>query len=219
MDRIVIAVDGPAGAGKSTISKLLAKKLNIEYIDTGAMYRAVTLKMLKNNIPVESNVVKNMLINTDIKFINGRLFLDGIDVTEEIRKPEVTLNVSEVSAMRVVREKLVEMQRDMAGEKSVIMDGRDIGTNVLKDANVKVFLTASVEERASRRKKELFEKGIDISFEDMCSDIKRRDNYDSTREINPLCKADDAVLVDTTSKGISEVVEEILGIVKKGKVL
>lgn len=219
MERVVIAIDGPAGAGKSTISKLLAQRLNIEYIDTGAMYRAVTLKMLKNNIPVDSSIVKNMLRNTDIKFVNGRLFLDGIDVSEEIRKPEVTSKVSEVSAMKVVREKLVDMQRSMAGEISVIMDGRDIGTNVLKDANFKIFLTASVEERASRRQKELFEKGIDISFEEMCSDIKRRDNYDSTRKINPLCKADDAVLVDTTSKEINEVVEVILEIVNKGKVL
>lgn len=218
MERIVIAIDGPAGAGKSTISKLLAQSLNIEYIDTGAMYRAVTLKMLMNNIPAESKNVKAMLTNTDIKFINGKLFLDGIDVSEEIRKPIVTSNVSEVSAMKVVREKLVDMQRSMAGEKSVIMDGRDIGTNVLKDADFKIFLTASVEERAGRRQKELLEKGLDISFDEMCSDIKRRDDYDSNREINPLRKAEDAILVDTTSKGIGEVVEEILKIVNKGKV-
>lgn len=218
MERIVIAIDGPAGAGKSTISKLLAQSLNIEYIDTGAMYRAVTLKMLMNNIPADSKNVKAMLTNTDIKFINGKLFLDGIDVSEEIRKPIVTSNVSEVSAMKVVREKLVDMQRSMAGEKSVIMDGRDIGTNVLKDADFKIFLTASVEERAGRRQKELLEKGLDISFDEMCSDIKRRDDYDSNREINPLRKAEDAILVDTTSKGIGEVVEEILKIVNKGKV-
>lgn len=219
MKRIVIAIDGPAGAGKSTISKLLAQRLNIEYIDTGAMYRAVTLKMLMNNIPAKNINVKDMLKNTDIEFINGKLFLDGIDVSEEIRKPIVTSNVSEVAAMKVVREKLVDMQRSMAGEKSVIMDGRDIGTNVLKDADFKIFLTASVEERAGRRQKELLEKGIDISFEEMCSDIKRRDDYDSNRKINPLCMAEDAILVDTTSKGISEVVEEILEIVNKGKVL
>lgn len=220
MKKIAIAIDGPAGAGKSTISKIVAKKLNIEYVDTGAMYRAITLKILKNNISLEDNdSVKGMLENTEITLKMGKVYLDGIDVSEEIRMPYITKRVSEVSAMGIVRGKLVDMQRKMAMEKSVIMDGRDIGSNVLKEADYKIYLTASVEERAKRRKLEFDKKNISLSIEDVCRDIENRDKYDMSRKINPLCMAEDAILVDTTSKGIDEVVDEILKIVKKGKVL
>jgi cytidylate kinase len=217
---VTIAIDGPAGAGKSTISKIVARKLNIEYVDTGAMYRAITLKILKNNISIDDiESIKDMLENTEITLDRGRTYLDGNDVSEEIRIPYITDRVSEISAMSIVREKLVDMQRRMALEKSVIMDGRDIGTNVLKNANYKIYLTATVEERAKRRHEELIRKNIKMSFEDVCTDIENRDKYDMSRKINPLCMAEDAILVDTTSKGINEVVDEILKIVKRGKVL
>lgn len=216
MGRLVIAIDGPAGAGKSTISKIVANKLNIEYIDTGAMYRAMALKIIRQNIEIRNlEALQTLSNNTDIDFINSKVFLDGEDVSEEIRMPFVSERVSEVAAKAVVREKLVELQRGMAKTKSVIMDGRDIGTNVLKDADCKIFLTANVEERAERRYKELINKGISTSFEEICHDIQERDRIDSTREINPLKRADDAVLVDTSGKGIDEVVEEILKIVNK----
>lgn len=216
MKNIVIAVDGPAGAGKSTISKIVAEKLKIEYIDTGAMYRAITLKIIRKGIILEDiDSIKRLLNETHIDFINGRIYLDEEDVSEDIRKIEVSSRVSDVAAMPAVREKLVELQRKMASFKSVIMDGRDIGTNVLKDANIKIFLTASVEERAKRRYKEMIEKGNNVTFEDICRDIENRDRIDSTRKVNPLKKADDAVEIDTTSKTIDTVVNEIISIVKK----
>lgn len=217
MMNFAIAVDGPAGAGKSTISRLVADKLGIEYIDTGAMYRAVTLKLINMGIDFNNiDVVKNIVEDTRVELVNGKVFLDGVDVSEEIRMPYVSSNVSEVAAMPCVRERLVHLQRDMAKKTSVIMDGRDIGTNVLKDAQVKIFLTASVEERAKRRFIELREKGIDTTFEQICEDIRKRDEFDSNRKINPLKKAEDAVLVDTTGKTIKEVVDEIIYIVKRG---
>lgn len=216
MKNMVIAIDGPAGAGKSTISKILAQKLNIEYIDTGAMYRAVTLKIIRMGIDLQDDeAIKDMLKYTKIDFVKGRIYLDGEDVSEEIRTIKVSSKVSDVAAKPYVREKLVEIQRKMAMQKSVIMDGRDIGTNVLKDANVKIFLTASIEERAKRRYKEMIEKGINVTFEEICRDIENRDRIDSTRKTNPLRKAEDAVDIDTTSKTIDEVVEEIISIVNK----
>lgn len=217
MKKFAIAVDGPAGAGKSTISKLVAQRLGIEYIDTGAMYRAITLKLLSNNVDFNDlNSVRKTVENTKVELVNGRVMLDGTDVSEEIRMPYVSSRVSEVAAMPVVRERLVYLQRLMAENTSVIMDGRDIGTNVLKNAQIKIFLTASVEERASRRYIEMQNKGIEITFEEICEDIRKRDTIDSTREVNPLRQADDAVLVDTTGKSIDEVVNEIISIIKKG---
>lgn len=215
MKRIVIAIDGPAGAGKSTISKVIAKKLNIEYIDTGAMYRAIALKTVYKGVGIDDiEGIKNLLENTDINFMNGRIYLDGIDVSKKIRTPEMSSLSSKISAIPIVREKLVSLQRAMASRKSLVMDGRDIGTNVLKDAKYKFYITATVEERASRRYKELLRKKINISFEKICRDIAMRDKNDMEREINPLYRAEDAVLVDTTGKSIEEVVNEVLNIIK-----
>lgn len=216
MKKFSIAIDGPAGAGKSTIAKIIAQRLKIEYIDTGAMYRAITLKIIRNGTDINNiDEIIELLEKTDINFINGRVYLDGEDVSEEIRLPEIGKLVSQVAAIKEVREKLVAIQRDIAKNKSVIMDGRDIGTNVLKDAEIKIFLVASVEERAKRRNKELLEKGIEVSYDDIVKEIEKRDYIDSTREVNPLRKADDAIVVNNTNKTLEEVVEEILNIVCK----
>lgn len=214
MKKIVVAIDGPAGAGKSTISKLVAQKLGIEYIDTGAMYRAVTLKIIRNNIDINDDVIlEKMLNSTEITLDNGKVYLDGEDVSAEIRQLYVSSRVSEIAAKQVVRDRLVELQRKMALSKNVIMDGRDIGTVVLKDANYKIYLTASVEERAARRYKEFCQQNSSVTFQEICNDIKERDRIDMNRRYNPLVKAEDATLVDTTGKSIDEVVEEILRII------
>lgn len=214
MDNIVIAIDGPAGAGKSTISKIVAKRLNIEYIDTGAMYRAIALKAVNNKIAFDDiDGIKRLLENTDIDFSNWKIYLDGIDVSNSIRTPEMSSLASNISAIPVVRKKLVSLQRAMARSKNLVMDGRDIGTNVLKDAKYKIYLTATIEERAARRYNELCRKNINVSFDNICKDIALRDKNDMEREINPLYKAEDAILVDTTGKSIEEVVNEILNIV------
>lgn len=206
-----IAVDGPSGAGKSTIAKSVAKKLGIDYIDTGAMYRAVAYKANKLGIDFGDKLaVKDMLKDTDIDFVKGDIILDGAVVNDEIRTSEISRLASVCSAVSEVREKLVELQRSMGTKKSVIMDGRDIGTNVLKDAEYKIFLTASAQERAERRYSELLKRGESISYEDVLNDIQKRDYDDSTRALNPLRKADDAVEVDTTGLNIDEVVERVL---------
>lgn len=216
MPKVTIAVDGPAGAGKSTISKIIAKKLKIEYIDTGAMYRAAALKVISSGIPVsDEKMIKKIMDNTDISFINGNIYLDGENVSEKIRSREISDAASKVSALYCVREKLVELQRKMAVKKSIIMDGRDIGSNVLKDADIKIYLTASIEERANRRYKEMAEKGIDVTLEKVKDDIKERDKYDSERPLNPLKKPEDAVVVDTTGKSIDEAVDEIMSIINQ----
>ena len=210
-----IAIDGPSGAGKSTIAKAVAKALNIDYIDTGAMYRAVGYKMDKRGIPFEEcEALDAMLESTDIDFVGGDVILDGEVVNALIRTPEVSMLASQCSQLAPVRTKLVEIQRGMGQRKSVSMDGRDIGTNVLKDAEYKIFLTASAEERANRRFKELQEKGEKQTYEEVLEDIKQRDHNDMTRELNPLRKADDAIEVDTTGMGIDEVVAAVLDIVK-----
>ena len=211
-----IAIDGPSGAGKSTIAKAVAKALNIDYIDTGAMYRAVGYKMDKRGIPFEEcEALDAMLESTDIDFVGGDVILDGEVVNALIRTPEVSMLASQCSQLAPVRTKLVEIQRGMGQRKSVIMDGRDIGTNVLKDAEYKIFLTASAEERANRRFNELQEKGEKQTYEEVLKDIKQRDHNDMTRELNPLRKADDAIEVDTTGMGIDEVVAAVLDIVNK----
>ncbi|MEF9951823.1 MAG: (d)CMP kinase [Clostridium sp.] len=215
MKQIVVAVDGPAGAGKSTICKIVARKLNLEYIDTGAMYRALTLKVINNNISVNDiEKIMNILEETKIDLISGKVYLDNRDVSEDVRTPIVSENVASIAKIGSVRDKLVYMQQCMAGEKSVIMDGRDIGTRVLINASTKIYLTASVEERAERRYTEFIEKGLEVNLEDVINDIKERDRVDMTREVTPLCQAKDAILVDTTSKSINQVVDEIISLIE-----
>ena len=210
-----IAIDGPSGAGKSTIAKAVAKALDIDYIDTGAMYRAIGYKIDKEGVPFEEgNALAELLDSTDIDFVSGDIILDGVIVNDLIRTPEVSMLASKCAALPSVRAKLVEIQRGMGQRKSVIMDGRDIGTNVLKDAEYKIFLTASAEERAQRRFKELQEKGETQTYEEVLEDVKQRDYNDMTRELNPLRKADDAIELDTTGMGIDEVVAAVLDIVK-----
>ena len=202
----IIAVDGPAGAGKSTVSKIAAAKLGYTYIDTGAMYRAVGLKVLQSGKSVE-DVVRDIDIKLDEA---ARVFLDGEEVTKKIRTPEVSRAASDVAKFGVVRKKLTELQREMAAQGSVIMDGRDIGTQVLPNADLKIFLTATVEERARRRLQELTDKGLTADFAQIVREISLRDKQDSEREIAPLAKAEDAVLLDSTNLTIEQVVAEIL---------
>lgn len=210
-DMLRIAIDGPSGAGKSTIAKEVAKKLGIDYIDTGAMYRAVGYKMKRDGIAADDEAaLRAMLDDTDIDFVRGDIILDGAVVNDVIRTSEISKMASVCSALLPVREKLVEIQRGMGSRKSVIMDGRDIATNVLKDAEYKFFLTASAAERAERRHKELCEKGEAITFEAVLNDIEKRDHNDMTRKLNPLRKAEDAIEVDTTGLSIEEVVAFVL---------
>ena len=210
-----IAIDGPSGAGKSTIAKALASILKIDYIDTGAMYRAIGYKIVKEGVDMyDEAALASMLKTTDVDLSEGKVLLDGEDVSGKIRTPEMSKMASDCSALGAVRVKLVELQRGMAKAKSVIMDGRDIGTNVLTDAKYKIYLTATVEERAGRRYKELMEKGEDVTFEQVLEDMKQRDHNDSTRALNPLRKADDAIEIDSTNMKFQEVVEKILEIVE-----
>lgn len=216
---MIIAIDGPAGSGKSTISKLVAKDLDLIYLDTGAMYRLVTLKALKIGI-LDGNLedfdkINELLDNLEIDIREDGFYLDGVDVSEEIRKPIVSENVSKIAAIKEVRIKMVDLQRAFSKAKNVILDGRDIGTVVFPNADLKVFLVADARERANRRYKELTEKGENVSLEEIYQNILMRDKIDSTREEAPLKKAEDAVEVDTTSKNIDEVKEEILNLYKK----
>jgi len=211
-----IAIDGPSGAGKSTIAKKVAEELAIDYIDTGAMYRAVGLKMLRLGIPMEENdVLFEMLENTDVDFSEGKVYLDGEDVSGLIRTQEASKAASDCSAFASVRKKLVELQRAMGKRKSVIMDGRDIGTVVLKDAEYKFYLTADAEERALRRFRELQEKGSEDTYEKVLEDVNRRDYNDMHREVDPLRQAEDAVLIDSTHMSIDEVVAFVISAVKE----
>ena len=210
-----IAIDGPSGAGKSTIAKAVAKKLDIDYIDTGAMYRAVGFKMNRDGIPFEEcEELKAMLNSTDIDFVHGDIILDGENVNALIRTPSVSMLASKCSSIPAVREKLVDIQRGMGARKSVIMDGRDIATNVLRDAELKIFLTASAEERAGRRFRELQEKGQGQSYEDVLADIRQRDFNDMTRKLNPLRRAADAVELNTDGMSIDDVVDAVLALIR-----
>lgn len=204
----VIAVDGPAGAGKSTVSKIVASRLGYTYIDTGAMYRAVGLKLAETGADL-AEIVEGIEIELDDK---ARVFLDGREVTAEIRTPEISRLASDVSKFGFVRKKLTELQRKMAERGSVIMDGRDIGTEVLPNADVKIFLTATLDERARRRYEELKAKGQAADFDAVKTEIALRDKQDSEREIAPLKQAADAVLVDSTGLTIEQVVAQILAI-------
>jgi cytidylate kinase len=215
-NKLVIAVDGPAGAGKSTISKKVAEILKIEYIDTGAMYRALTLKAIENGIDsMDTKNILKLINSTSIYFKNNHIYLDGTRVDKNIRENMINNNVSNIAKIKEVRKKMVNKQQELAKKTSLIMDGRDIGTIVLPNADFKFFITASVEERARRRYKELMEKGEkNISYEQTLLEIKKRDNIDSTREIAPLKKATDAYEIDTTNKSIEECVNEIINIIE-----
>ncbi|MBO5589117.1 MAG: (d)CMP kinase [Anaerovibrio sp.] len=214
MRKLVVAIDGPAGAGKSTVAQMAAKELGFTYIDTGAMYRAVAWKSLQQGKTVTdaliNDVVKDIDIVLDYKEGKTKVFVDGTEVTAAIRTPEVTGIVSQVAALGPVRERLTDLQRKMATQGSVIMDGRDIATNVLPNADIKIFLTASIEERADRRYKEMKAKGYDVDLKKLQEEIAARDKADSEREISPLVQAEDAELLDTSDMSIEEVVKAIL---------
>lgn len=216
---IAIAIDGPAGAGKSTIAKALAEKIGYIYVDTGALYRAIGVKFLKAGYDTDLNCdIDSVLAQTNIaiKFISGlqHVILDGTDVTNDIRTPEASMMASAVSAKPAVRTFLLEMQRKLARENNVIMDGRDIGTVVLPNADIKIFLTANAEIRAKRRYKELLEKGKNVEYEDVLSDMIKRDYNDSHREIAPLKPAEDSILADTSDKNLEQSIELLYSIVQ-----
>ena len=212
---MIIAIDGPAGSGKSTIAKLIAEDLGLVYLDTGAMYRLVTLKALNDGILGNLDKIIKMLDDLRIDIKKNGFYLDDTNVSEEIRKPVVSQNVSDIAAIREVREKMVDLQRKFSESKNVILDGRDIGTVVFPNADVKIFLIADAKERANRRYRELVAKGENVKIEEIYENILKRDKIDSTRKESPLKKADDAIEVDTTSKNIDEVKNEILYIIKQ----
>lgn len=222
LKKINIAIDGPAGAGKSTMAKAVAKDLGILYLDTGSMYRTVALKAIRKGIDTkDSNKIAQLVkdIDIEIRYENGhqRIFLDKEDVSDLIRTKDVSIGASNVAVVPEVRISMVEIQRKIAEKNSVVMDGRDIGTYVLPKANLKIYLTASVEERAKRRYDEMKEKGIldGMTLEEIKKDVEYRDYNDTNRDFAPLCRADDAQLVDTTEFNLEESIKIILELVKK----
>lgn len=217
---LVIAIDGPAGAGKSTVAKRIADRLNYIYIDTGAMYRALTLKALAQGLDLKDREeIIAMARNTGIKFQlkegTEQIILDGQNVTDQIRTNKVSNNVSTVAKIKEVRQRLVKLQRKMSAQGGIVMDGRDIGTVVLPEADVKIFLTATVKERAMRRYEDLKGQGEEVDFTELKEEIMKRDKIDRNREVSPLKKAEDACEIDTTKLSISEVVEKIIGLAKE----
>ncbi|WCK56061.1 (d)CMP kinase [Aneurinibacillus sp. Ricciae_BoGa-3] len=210
-----IAIDGPAGAGKSTVARQVASRLKLLYIDTGAMYRALTYAAIHRDCPLTDeerlhSLLESIQITLDALEDGQHVYVDGHDVTNEVRMPVVTDNVSQVSAYPSIRQRMVQLQRELARNKSVVMDGRDIGTHVLPDAELKIFLTASHEERAQRRYHELVNRGIEADLPQLAVDIAERDRKDSERETAPLRQASDAVLLDTTGISVDEVVNRIV---------
>lgn len=214
---VSIAIDGPAGAGKSTIAKAVAQRLSYLYVDTGALYRAIAFFMQEHTLDNEAAIVAALSdVEVNLKFVDGlqRVFLCGEDVTEKIRTPQISMMASKISAIPEVREFLLHLQRDLAQKNNVLMDGRDIGTVILPNADVKIFLTASPKARAERRHKELVEKDLDSSYEEVLADILKRDHDDSTRAVAPLKQAEDAILVDTSDCNLEESIELVLRVLK-----
>ncbi len=222
---LIIAIDGPAAVGKSTMGKLIARELGYTYIDTGAIYRAITWKVLKNNINInDEEMISSIVSNTYItierankKSLNDyyHIFVDGEDVTEEIRNPMIDQNVSQIARLPKIRKQLIYLQRELAEKGNIVMEGRDIGSVILPKADIKLYFTASEEERIKRRYKELINKGYSIDYEVVKKQIIQRDKIDSKRKYAPLIKAKDAILIDSTEKSIEEVKDNILKIIKK----
>ena len=210
MKNLIVAIDGPAGSGKSTIAKLLAKKYDLTYIDTGAMYRMITLYLLENNIDINDlKEVERVLNTVNLDMQGDKFYLDNVDVSTKIREKRINENVSKVASIKIVRSNLVDLQRKVSNNKNVILDGRDIGTVVFPNAKVKIFLVATAEERARRRYNEFLEKKTEITYDEVLKSLKERDYIDSTRKESPLKKADDAIELDTTNLTIEDVINFI----------
>lgn len=210
MDNLIVAIDGPAGSGKSTIAKLIAKKFNFTYIDTGAMYRMITLYLLENNIDFNDlKEIEKALNNISLDMRGDKFYLNDVDVSIKIREERINENVSKVASIKIIRDNLVNLQRKISNNKNVILDGRDIGTVVFPNAQLKIFLIASPEERARRRYNEFLEKKVEITYDEVLKSLKERDYIDSTRKESPLIKADDAIELDTTNLTIEDVINFI----------
>ena len=218
MNNIIVAIDGPAGSGKSTIAKIIAKKFNLTYIDTGAMYRMITLYLLENNIDFDDlKEIEKVLNTVNLDMQGDKFYLNNVDVTTKIREKRINENVSKVASIKIVRSNLVDLQRKVSNNKNVILDGRDVGTVIFPNAQVKIFLIASPEERARRRYNEFLEKKTEITYEEVLKSIKERDHIDSTRDESPFVKADDAIELDSTNLTIDDVVNFISKEIEKVK--
>ena len=216
MNNIIVAIDGPAGSGKSTIAKIIAKKFNFTYIDTGAMYRMITLYLLENNIDFDDlKEIEKVLNTVNLDMQGDKFYLNNVDVTTKIREKRINENVSKVASIKIVRDNLVNLQRKISNNKNVILDGRDVGTVIFPNAQVKIFLIASPEERARRRYNEFLEKKTEITYDEVLKSLKERDYIDSTRKESPLKKADDAIELDTTNLTIEDVINFIAKEIEK----
>ena len=218
MKNLIVAIDGPAGSGKSTIAKLLAKKYDLTYIDTGAMYRMITLYLLENNIDISDlKEIERVLNTVNLDMQGDKFFLDNVDVSTKIREKRINDNVSKVASIKIVRSNLVDLQRKISNNKDVILDGRDVGTVIFPNAQVKIFLIASPEERARRRYNEFLEKKTEITYDEVLKSIKERDHIDSTRDESPFVKADDAIELDSTNLTIEDVINFISKEIEKAR--
>ena len=218
MKNLIVAIDGPAGSGKSTIAKLLAKKYDLTYIDTGAMYRMITLYLLENNIDISDlKEVERVLNTVNLDMQGDKFYLDNVDVSTKIREKRINDNVSKVASIKIVRSNLVDLQRKISNNKDVILDGRDVGTVIFPNAQVKIFLIASPEERARRRYNEFLEKKTEITYNEVLKSIKERDHIDSTRDESPFVKSDDAIELDSTNLTIEDVINFISKEIEKAK--
>lgn len=218
MKNLIVAIDGPAGSGKSTIAKLLAKKYDLTYIDTGAMYRMITLYLLENNIDFDDlKEIEKVLNTVNLDMQGDKFYLNSVDVSTKIREKRINDNVSKVASIKIVRSNLVDLQRKISNNKDVILDGRDVGTVIFPNAQVKIFLIASPEERARRRYNEFLEKKTEITYDEVLKSIKERDHIDSTRDESPFVKADDAIELDSTNLTIEDVINFISKEIEKAK--